>query len=602
MVSVTVHFSQFIIFQGTFLNKRLMRQAKLAQTALFLTIGLATIAGGVIVVQAFFLSQIVNQVFLEGQTLGQVQNLLLLLFGLSLLRAAFTWLGQVTAQRVASVVKNDLRQRLAAHMLALGPAYTQGERSGELVTTTVEGVEALDVYFSQYLPQLATAALVPLTILAIVFPLDVASGLVLLLTAPLIPVFMILIGSHTKTLTQRQWTTLSRMSAHFLDVLQGLTTLKLLGRSREQIDVIALISDRFRETTMGVLRFAFLSALTLELLATLSTAIVAVEIGLRLLYGYLKFEQAFFVLILAPEFYLPLRQLGSRFHAATSGVTAAKRIFEILDSSNDLSRFQESTMAKAVTPAAHPGQTHPGTIHFNNVFYSYDEGQRPALRGVSFNLAPGEKVALVGPSGAGKSTIAHLLLRFIEPSRGHISVNGQPLSKLDPTAWRAHLAWVPQQPYLFHASIADNIRLACPEASPAEIEAAACQAHADAFISALPQGYDTLVGERGTRLSGGQAQRIALARAFLKNAPLLILDEATAHLDPEHESQVQVAVEQLIATRTVLFIAHRLNTVASADKILVVNNGQIVESGPHQVLLRQPGLYQRLMAAYQGAG
>lgn len=578
------------------MNKRLLRQAKLAHTPLFLAIGLGTLTGGVIVAQAFFLSRIVNRVFLEDQTLGQVQNLLLLLFGLSLLRAVMTWLSQVTAQRVASVVKNELRQQLTAHLLALGPAYTQGQRSGELATTAVEGVETLDAYFSQYLPQLATAALVPLTILAFVFPLDALSGLVLLLTAPLIPIFMILIGSHTKTLTQRQWTTLSRMSAHFLDVLQGLTTLKLLGRSREQIEVIALISDRFRATTMEVLRFAFLSALTLELLATLSTAVVAVEIGLRLLYGYLVFEQAFFVLILAPEFYLPLRQLGSRFHAATSGVTAAKRIFEILDSPVPLSRVQTEAVAAPITPAA------PAPIRFHNVFYSYDDGQRPALRGVSFELAPGEKVALVGPSGAGKSTIAHLLLGFIHPTHGHLSLGQQPLNTFEPADWRAGLAWVPQQPYLFHASIADNIRLARPEATLAEVQAAAAQAHADAFIAAMPHGYDTLVGERGARLSGGQAQRIALARAFLKNAPLLILDEATAHLDPAHESQIQAAIERLVVGRTVLFIAHRLNTVVRADKILVLSNGQLVQSGPHQALLAQPGLYQRLLAAYQGAG
>jgi ATP-binding cassette subfamily C protein CydD len=241
-------------------------------------------------------------------------------------------------------------------------------------------------------------------------------------------------------------------------------------------------------------------------------------------------------------------------------------------------------------------------IRFHNVFYSYDDGQRPALRGVSFELTPGEKVALVGPSGAGKSTIAHLLLGFIEPTHGHLSLGNRPLHTLEPATWRAALAWVPQQPWLFHASVADNIRLARPDASLAEVQSAAAQAHADDFIAALPHGYNTLVGERGARLSGGQVQRIALARAFLKNAPLLILDEATAHLDPAHESQIQAAIDRLVVGRTVLFIAHRLNTVVRADKILVLNNGQIIESGTHQALLAQPGLYQRLLTAYQGAG
>jgi len=567
-----------------------MRRAKLAQVALILTISLSVLTGGVIVAQAFFLSRIINRVFLQGQTLAQVQGLVLLLAALGLARAAGVWLNQIAAQRVASAVKNDFRQRLAAHLLALGPAYTHGERSGELASTIGAGVEALDAYFSQYLPQLVTAVLLPLLILVIVFPLDVTSGLVLLFTAPLIPLFMALIGSHTKTLTQRQWTTLSRMSAHFLDVLQGLTTLKMMGRSREQTQTIALISDSFRRTTMGVLRFAFLSALTLELLATLSTAIVAVEIGLRLLYGRLEFEPAFFILVLAPEFYLPLRQLGARFHAATIGITAAHRIFEILDAVPAL----PTPVSGNIAP--------PAAIHFNQVHYSYNDGRRPALRGVSFSLLAGQKVALVGPSGAGKSTIAHLLLRFIEPAQGGILVDGRPLGQLNPADWRAHLAWVPQLPYLFHASVADNIRLARPEATPAEIAAAARQAHAAAFIEALPQGYNTLVGERGARLSGGQAQRLALTRAFLKDAPLLILDEATAHLDPEHESQLQAAIERLLAGRTALIIAHRLNTVATADKILVLDHGQIVQSGRHQTLLSQPGLYQRLLAAYQGVG
>ena len=250
---------------------------------------------------------------------------------LSLTRAALVWGGEVAANRVADRVKHDLRARLVAHLLDLGPAYARGERSGELTNTVVEGIEALDAYFRQYLPQLALAALVPLTVLLFVFPLDWLSGLILLLTAPLIPLFMWLIGNAAEALTRRQWTSLSRMSAHFLDVLQGLTTLKVLGRSREQIQIIAQISDRYRQATMGVLRVTFLSALVLEMVATLSTAVVAVQIGLRLLYGSLLFEEAFFVLLLAPEFYLPLRMLGTRFHAGMAGVAAAQRIFEVLE-------------------------------------------------------------------------------------------------------------------------------------------------------------------------------------------------------------------------------------------------------------------------------
>jgi thiol reductant ABC exporter CydD subunit len=514
---------------------------------------------------------------------------------------------------VAGQVKRDLRERLSAHLMMLGPAYAQTERSGELTNTLTEGVEALDAYFSQYLPQLALAVLIPLAILAFVFPLDFTSGLVLLLTAPLIPLFMILIGSLAQELTQRQWLSLSRMSAHFLDVLQGLTTLKLLGRSREQAAVIALISDRFRQTTMGVLRVAFLSALVLELVATLSTAVVAVEIGLRLLYGYLAFEQAFFVLLLAPEFYLPLRLLGTRFHAGTAGVTAARRIFEILDTPlpaptgdrrpQTADKFNKDAAVHVKATAkktAHSSR--PLEIRFTDVHYAYDDGQRPALKGVSFTIKTGQKIALVGPSGAGKSTIAHLLLGFIAPTQGLITVDGVPLTELNMAAWRAHLAWVPQQPYLFHASVNDNIRLARPEATLDQVVRAGRQAQAHDFIEALPQGYETIIGERGARLSGGQAQRLALARAFLKDAPFLILDEATANLDPLHEVQIQAALQQLMQGRTALIIAHRLSTVYTADKILVMLGGQVVETGSHVSLVQQPGLYRRLVTAYGGAG
>ena len=575
------------------LNPRLLRQAVIARFDLPLTIGLGGLGGLVIVGQAFCLSRVISRVFLNGAALADVLSLLLAFAGLSLIRAALTWAAQVTAQHVAGRVKTDLRDRLTTHLFALGPAYTQGQRSGELVNTIVEGVEALDAYFSQYLPQLALAGLVPLIILAVVFPLDLTSGLVLLLTAPLIPIFMVLIGHLADRLTRRQWVTLSRMSAHFLDVLQGLTTLKLLGRSREQAQAIAKISHRFGQTTLGVLRVAFLSALVLELVSTLSTAIVAVEIGLRLLYGRLEFEQALFILILAPEFYLPLRQLGARFHAGMSGVEAARRIFEVLDIVVD-SRRQTADRKTQPTLTAFPSLF---TIHFDHIHYTYD-GQRAALNDISFTINLGQKVALVGPSGAGKSTLAHLLLRFIAPTTGLITVNGAPLAEIDSAAWRAQLAWVPQNPYLFYGSVADNIRLARPTASLDEVIAAAQLAHADSFIADLPQGYATLIGERGLRLSGGQAQRLALARAFLKDSPLLILDEATANLDPNHERLLQTSLAQLLKGRTALIIAHRLNTVKLADQIVVLNKGQLVEQGDHPTLMRQAGLYHRLVTAF----
>jgi len=572
------------------LDRRLLRQAGAARLDLALTIGLGFLAGVTIVAQAWFLSLIVSRVFLEGYALLQVRPPLLAFLVLSLARAALIWGSEGSAGRLAGKVKASLRERLVAHLLDLGPAYTSGERTGELANTLVQGIEALEAYYRQYLPQLALAALVPLTVLFFVFPLDWVSGLVLLLTAPLIPVFMVLIGSTAESLTRRQWTSLSRLSAHFLDVLQGLTTLKLFGRSREQTRIIAQISDRFRQATMGVLRVTFLSALVLEMVATISTAVVAVQIGLRLLYGQMAFEQGLFVLLLAPEFYLPLRLLGTRFHAGMEGVAAARRIFQVLEH-----RPRDFGTASPLLP---PAGGWP--ICFDQVQYAYEDGRRPALKGLSFEVQPGEKIALVGPSGAGKSTVAYLLLRFIEPDRGAITVAQRPLRDLAPAAWRETVAWVPQNPHLFYGTVADNIRLARPGASLDDVVRAARQAHAHAFIDALPQGYDTPIGERGTRLSGGEAQRLALARAYLKDAPLLILDEATANLDPGIEALIQDAMQNLLAGRTALIITHRLSTVYRADRILVIDRGRLVEEGTHRALWQQGGLYHQLAGAYAG--
>ncbi len=571
-------------------DKRLFREAKRARTALLLTVGMGLLVGVILVGQAYVLADIIDRVFLQKQGWPEVRLLVGVLLLLSVARALALWAREVAAQRVSGRVKRALRDRLMAHLFALGPTYARGERSGELSNTVVEGVEALDAYFSQYLPQLATTALVPLTIALIVLTQDTLSAVVMMVTAPIIPMFMMLIGSIADRMTKRQWGTLSRMSAHFLDVLQGLTTLKMLGRSREQVKVIAEISDQFRRTTLGVLRVAFLSALVLELMATISTALIAVEIGLRLLYAKILFRQALFVLILAPEFYMPLRELGAKFHAGMSGTAAAQRIFEILN----------TPLPRGTSPSPTPVVSRPRRfdIRFVDVTYAYEGGKRPALRGVSFTMREGQKVALVGPSGAGKSTVAALLLRFIEPDGGQILVDGRPLSAWDARAWRQFVAWVPQMPYLFHGTVADNIRLARPDASMEDVIRAARLAHADEFIRALPDGYETVIGERGARLSGGQAQRIALARAFLKDAPLLVLDEATANLDPENEALLQQAVSRLLEGRTALIIAHRLNTVYDADQIVVLSQGRVVETGTHSVLLQKDGLYRRLVVAY----
>jgi ATP-binding cassette subfamily C protein CydD len=572
------------------LDQRLLKLVTHLRFPFFLSVFFGFLTGICLILQAYILSKIIHSVFLLNGSVEDVYQPLAVFLCLALVRAFFTWSSNVSAQQVATRIKEDLRQQLLVHIFSIGPSFTRKERTGELVSVIFEAVSALDAYFSQYLPKLALAALIPLSFLFFIFPLDLTTALVLTFTAPLIPFFMILIGSVTTSLTQRQWRVLSRLSAQFLDILQGLTTLKIFGRSREQINLIRELSERFRQSTMNILRVAFLSALVLEMVATISTAIVAVEIGLRLLYGRMSFDHALFALLLAPEFYMPLRSLGARFHMGAAGVTATRRIFNILETEGSV---QKTGQRPKLSKIPH--------ISFHHVHYHYEDRGIDAVQDVSFSILPGKKVAIVGPSGSGKSTIADLLLGFIHPSQGEIHVDGQPMATIDPTFWRSFVTWVSQEPFLLDGTIRENIQIARPTASPIDLQQAAKLAQAAPFIQELPDGYETRIGERGQRLSGGQIQRIALARAFLKDAPIVILDEATANLDPENEALIHKAVNRLIENRSTLLIAHRLGTVIDADQILVMHAGTILESGTHTELLDQKGLYAKMIAAYQGS-
>ena len=572
-------------------NKRLVREGRPVRRLLFLTVGLGIGIALLAVAQAWFFSRVVAMVFLEGSTLKAVWSPLFMILGIIGLRAVLQWFSEICAHESASYIKTNLRKRLMNHILALGPLYARAERAGELITTAVEGIESLENYFSKYLPQLVLATGIPLLILGFVFHRDWESGLILLLTGPLIPIFMILIGKLAEKKSLQQWRQLSWMSAHFLDVLQGLTTLKVFGKSKAQAQVIERVSDSFRKSTLSVLRIAFLSALMLEFLATISTALVAVAIGLRLVNGTITYDTGLFLLLLAPEFYTPLRTLGLNFHAGLSGVNAAARIFVILDlplvnelDGNDHNKVLSSDFQ----------------ICFQQVSLTYREGELPALKEINLSINRGEKIALVGPSGGGKTSIAQLLLRFMEPSAGQVLVNGASLNTISAEKWREQIAYVPQNPHLFTGSIAENILMGRPAARFEEVVRAAQDALANEFILKLPDAYGTFLGEGGARLSGGQAQRIALARAFLKDAPLLILDEATSNLDLESEYLVQKALNGLLQGRTAIIIAHRLETIYQADRILVIDQGQIAEEGNHEELLKMQGLYYQLLNDYRG--
>ncbi|MBX5448949.1 thiol reductant ABC exporter subunit CydD [Thermogemmatispora sp.] len=577
------------------MEKQILRECRAVRWPLALSVLAGLLALLATVGQMALLSWIVAQVFLGRAGLRQVAAALVALLVTICLRAGLVWLREFWARRAGSRVKSEMRQRLFAHLLRLGPLFVRDERSGELVATLNEGCERLETYVARYLPQTVWSLVIPLLLLAIMWPLDHLSVLLLLITGPVIPILMIAVGSYSQKHIQRQWTTLARLSAHFLDTIQGLVTLHLFGRSGAQEARVARLSEEYRRRTLKVLRYAFLSGAVLEFMTMLAIGLIAVFLGVRLINREIPFVQAFLVLLLVPEFYRPLRELGTHYHAGMEGRVAAKRIFEILAT-------EPAVNEPATTPSPLP--VAPLTITCEHVTCRYAGSERPALQNLTFTLPAGSCTALVGRSGAGKSTLVNLLLRFIEIESGAILVNGLPLDRLPADLWREYVALVPQRPYLFSGSIRDNLRLARPEASDDEIESAAELAGAASFIRELPRGYDTEVGEQGLRLSAGQLQRLAVARAFLKQAPLLILDEPTSSLDPESETLLREALTRLRRERTVLVIAHRINTVAAADQVLVLDGGRLVEVGEPAALLEQPtSAYAQLMTArMRGAG
>lgn len=583
------------------LDKRLMRESKHVKRYLLGTIALGLGIALLAIIQAWLLSQVIAQVFLEDAPFGQVKGYLLAVLGVIGVRGIFQYCSEVTAREAAIRVKERVRVQFLHKILALGPVYARGERGGELLNTAVEGIEALDDYFARYVPQLILAVLVPMLTLAFVLPKDLQSALVLIITGPLIPFFMILIGRLAEKKSLRQWQSLSRMSAHFLDMLQGLTTLKLFGRSKDQATVIGRVSEAFRKNTMSVMKVAFLSAFVLEFMGMISTAIIAVTLGLRLINGTVPYAEALFILILAPEFYLPLRTLGLSFHARLSGSNAAQRIFEVLELENQLE--SELNGVELGGGAEEPGHLFRGEqgapwLTFKQVDLCYEQEGERVLKDINFTLRLGERVALIGPSGAGKSSLLQILLRFVEPTQGKVLINDTVLTRIPAAAWRGMISYVPQKPYLFAGSVMENIRFGNPGAAWADVVKAAQLAMAHEFISELPQGYDTLVGEGGARLSGGQAQRIAISRAFLKDAPLLLLDEVTSGLDNENEKDLLIALEGLCQGRTVIFTTHRMRTTIEADRILVLDKGRIIEEGSPQTLLNNQGLYTHFVSTY----
>ncbi|WP_326684307.1 thiol reductant ABC exporter subunit CydD [Streptomyces microflavus] len=557
------------------IDPRLVRYAQATRLFLAAVVALGLVGAALVIAQAMLIAEIVVGGFEDGLTVTELRTPLLLLATVAVGRALVAWLTELAAHRASAAVKSELRGRLLERAAQLGPGWLSGQRTGSLVALATRGVDALDDYFARYLPQLGLAVVVPVAVLARIVTEDWVSAAIIVVTLPLIPLFMILIGWATQSRMDRQWQLLSRLSGHFLDVVAGLPTLKVFGRAKAQAESIRTITSQYRRATVRTLRIAFLSSFALELLATLSVALVAVTIGMRLVHGELDLYTGLVVLILAPEAYLPIRQVGAQYHAAAEGLSAAEEIFAVLE-----------TEPRGTGTEDVPDSTR---LELEGVTVRHEGRTEPSLDAVSLTVEPGETVALVGPSGVGKSTLLNVVLGFAVPDEGRVRVGGRDLAELDPERWRSRIAWVPQRPHLFAGTIAENVRLARPEADDAAVVAALRDAGAYDFVAELPDGERTLLGEDGAGLSAGQRQRLAIARAFLADRPLLLLDEPTASLDGETEAGIVDAVRRLAAGRTVLLVVHRPALLAVADRVVTLEPRAAEAQGPAASVVA-PGL------------
>ena len=547
------------------LDQRLVRRAQPVRRLLALDVALGLASALLVLVQATLLARIVAASF-TGASLHDVARDLVLLAVAFAGRGLLAWGFELAGRRAAASVLSELRLAVVERRLRGDPASLDGVEAGEVAASAVQGVEGLEAYFARYLPQLVLACVVPLAVLAWVTAIDPVTAAVMVVTLPLVPVFMWLIGRYTEEKTRERWQALSALSGHFLDVVRGLPTLQTFNAGGSQGKVLEDVGERYRRTTTATLRVGFLSGSVLELAATLGVALVAVTVGVRLAGGSLGLQAGLTVLVLAPELYLPLRQLAAQFHASTDGLAVAERMLELL----------ERPPAVGSGGRLVPPSPRAAPVRFEAVSFAYPSRPEPVLDRFEFELQPAETVALVGQSGAGKTTVARLLLRLAEPSSGRISVGGIDLAECRTELWRRLVAWVPQQPTIFRGTVADNIRLGDERASDRAVRDAAALAGAARFVQELPSGYDTLVGDGGRPLSTGERRRIALARAFVRDAPLVVLDEPTADLDRTSADVVAEAVERLRAGRTVLLIAHRPELVAHADRVVLLGGGAAV--------------------------
>jgi len=558
---------------------------------LVLLVIFAVTTGVAIIGQGYLLVAIVDRIFIKDASFSDVVPLLIGLFFAFFARTILQYLSGRTGVKMASQVKGNLRKNLLNKFSGNTMQSSLQGQSGKKVSVMMDTVDEVDSYFSGYIPQVIQATIIPLIILVVILTQHISTGVIIIITAPFIPVFMIIIGIKTKDKTEDQLDKMAAFSGGFLDTLQGLTTLKLLGRSKEQKESIRKSSLDFRDATMEVLKIAFQNSLVLEFISMLSMGIIALELALSLIvFQNITFFTAFFMLVLAPEFYTKLKDLGSAFHTGRGSMGAAKKLADELSDTEKPVLWGVESLEREV----------PLAIELRGAGFTYGEDAF-TLKNIQLEIVPNEQVAIVGKTGAGKSTLLNVIAGLVSVSEGEMLINGKPRSNFQEKDWFDRLSYISQNPYLFSGTIAENIAIGGRmDATRVEIVQAAGKAGISELVDSLEHGYDTAIGEGGRDLSGGEKQRIAIARAFLKSPSVILFDEPTTGLDLRTEKILQASIKELSKASAVITVAHRLHTIKNADKIIFLDNGELLATGTHEELLESVEVYRDMVSVQQG--
>lgn len=597
-------------------DRRLMRELKIMKAFWMKVTATAIVVVTLTILQGQKLASFIDALIIKKNHIQDLWNTVLLLALIILAKNTSGFIYEYMNRTVAISIKENLRQRVSDSIIKRGPIRLKDEAAGALTGVVQSGIDQLEPYYSEFIPQLVSVMVSTVLVLITVMSVDWISGIIMLVTVPFIPVFMILIGKMATNVNQQQWKKLQQMNGHFLDVLRGLPTLRLFGRIKRQAQIVAEVNEAFRETTMKVLRISFLSALVLELVATISTAMVSVSLGVRLIYGRMDFYSAFFVLLMAPEYYQPIRQLGAKFHAAMGSRAAADSVYEYLDveSQKPQGQYEQAQTGQGQNEQAQEAQEQielsryhsqeenmamRSLLSVRNLSYSYD-GYQDAISNVSMELLKGKKTALVGPSGSGKSTIVGILLGFIKDYEGEVRINAGSKKALNDEHLMEYFAYVPQNPKLFKGSLRDNLTLGNESINDAMLRETLEKIGLSQWSMQLTQGLDTYIGEGGINVSGGQTQLIAIGRALLKQSAVFILDEPTSAMDVTTEERINRILDEELKHRTVLVIAHRVPTIQSADVIYYLEQGVILEHGSREEMMNNKGPFYRSLPQIGG--